>query len=242
MKRKLAVEILYKSLVAYGRNPRHRKDTKAYYKLFGFCVGHTGKMTDLFSISTCCRCNENCKARMNNPEMICSKCFANAMCDSYGTKFVNKLRWNSELLSTYIFPVDVLPVIKTPSNYFRFESFGDLINETQVINYFNMARVNPSVKCALWTKNPWIIKSAIDNYGTVKPANLTIMGSSYYLNKPMTEYYKQFDFIDHVFTVFTPEYVADNHIDITCGARSCATCGRCYSGMKSEYEINELLK
>lgn len=163
------------------------------------------------------------------------------MHDQY-TALASKLKWNSWLISEYVLPVEMLPVIKTPSKYFRLESFGDLINEIQVYNYFNMVSRNPGIKCALWTKNPWIIDKAIKSGMTKKPDNLTIMGSSYYTNKPMTDYYKQFDFIDHVFTVFSPDFIKENNINITCGARSCKTCGRCYSGIKSEYEINELLK
>lgn len=203
-----------------------------------FTRKHTGKMRGVVSISTSCRCNPNCEARKGLKGSICEKCYADAMHSQYSA-LAAMLAKNTEILTTVIIPLEDIPYIETESGYFREESFGDLINEIQVVNYFNMALMNPHLECALWTKNPWIIKSAIDTYGIKKPENLTIIGSSYFVNQPMD--YSAYDFIDKVFTVYSPDYVAEHGVEINCGARSCATCGRCYEN-KGGREVSELLK
>lgn len=72
MKRNDALNCYFNALYAWAMT--HRVDTKAYYETFGMCVNHTAKMTDLYSFSTSCLCNGNCKARLNNPDMICYHC------------------------------------------------------------------------------------------------------------------------------------------------------------------------
>lgn len=204
----------------------------------GFTRKHSGKMTDVVSISTSCRCNPNCEARKGLKGSICEKCYADAMHDQY-SDLAAKLERNTKVLTTVIFPVEDIPYITSKSGYFRFEAFGDLVNEIQVVNYFNIAAANDHLKCALWTKNPWIIKSAIAKYNLVKPANLTIIGSSYFVNEPMD--FSGYDFIDKTFTVYSPDYIQEHGIEINCGARSCATCGLCYEN-KGGREVSEMLK
>lgn len=145
---------------------------------------------------------------------------------------------NAEILTASVLPAEVLPLI--PSRYFRFESFGDLINVNQVINYFNIARKNPDTLCALWTKNPHIVAKAIAA-GHDKPENLQIVLSSPLINKPIKA--TKYAFISKVFTVYDKE--AAKAVNINCGARSCLACGRCYrpnpEGVAIQY-VNELLK
>lgn len=202
---------------------------------------HEGKMLGLSSISTSSLCNANCIKRSNIPGTICSKCYANSL-QEYRTNMADCFKRNTEVLTTVIIPEEDLPILFSETGLFRFEAFGDLNNEIQVVNYFNMARANPSVKFALWTKNPWIIQSAIEKYGLVKPGNLQIIGSSYYINKPMKEFFERYDFIDNIFTVYDKNYIKENNVNITCGSRSCATCQKCYLGTHEEYEIREKLK
>lgn len=202
---------------------------------------HTGKMCGLCSCSTSPYCNGICEKRAKKAGSICSKCFSFAMNNQY-TNLAKMLVSNSEYLYNNIIPDNMIPRLFSETGFFRFESFGDLATSIQVVNYFKLAAANKHMQCALWTKNPWIIKKAMDEYGLTKPENLQIIGSSCMINKPMIEYYKKYDFIDHVFTVYSKDYVKEHNIDITCGARSCATCTKCYTGTHAEYEIRELLK
>lgn len=204
----------------------------------------TGKMENLNGISTSPLCNGYCQERTKNPEMVCAHCFS--MAGQWKKGLRENLIENSDLLSDHIFTADEMPILYSPSGMFRFESFGDIMpgekGEIQTANYFNFAAANPGLSFALWTKNPWIIENAMKKYGLKKPANLKIIGSSYYLNKPMTDFYRKYDFIDNVFTVYTLDFAKENNIRITCGGRSCFFCGKCYKGGHDDYEINELLK
>lgn len=202
-----------------------------------YCVNHTGKMSGLHSLSTSVTVNSYCLRRQAKGDSICAHCFSASMMKQY--KALNEATTrNAEILTASILPVSVLPLI--PVRYFRFESFGDLINTNQVINYFNIARKNPDTLCALWTKNPHIIAKAIEA-GHSKPANLQIVLSSPFVNKAIKT--TKYEFIDKIFTVYDKE--AAKAVNINCGARSCLNCGRCYrpnpDGAKIQY-INEILK
>ena len=202
---------------------------------------HNDKMQGLSSLSTSPLCNELCKKRTNNPNMICSKCYSETM----NKRFAGLRKClinNTEILTSRILNKNEIPFLISETGMFRFEAFGDLNNEIQVVNYFNIAKYNKHMRCALWTKNPWIIKNAIEKYNLVKPRNLKIIGSSYYLNKPMIEFYKRYDFIDYIFTVYEPDFIQENKVVINCGGRSCKDCKRCYNGKHKSYEINEKLK
>ena len=204
----------------------------------GITTNHTAKMANMCSLSTACTANKYCKARTANPKMICSKCYANSQAKRYkGLR--EKLEKNTEVLTTVIIPKNDLPYLFSPSGLFRFEAFGDLINEIQVVNYFNMASANKQLKFALWTKNPWIIRKAIEAYNLKKPSNLVIIGSSYFLNESMT--YQAYPFIDKVFTVYDKKTATEKNVNINCGGRSCATCRRCYSKQTGR-EVSELVK
>lgn len=120
------------------------------------------------------------------------------------------LESNTEILTKNIIDWDDLPRIY--SLYFRFESFGDLNNEIQLINYFNICRKNPEVKFALWSKNLFIIDKAIKE-GHHKPDNLMIIASSPFLNKIAD--YSQYEFVDKVFTVYTKDAIEKKILILT---------------------------
>jgi hypothetical protein len=205
------------------------------------CTDHTGKMTGLCSISTSCMCNENCAKRRNIKDSICSRCFSATMQKRMNTLQAVLIE-NYNALTTTLIPVEDMPMLYSPSGLFRLEAFGDIATTIQVVNYFNFCIYNPHLKFALWTKNPWIIEQAMKEYNLEKPSNLRIIGSSYMINEPMEKFFKKYDFIDNLFTVYRKKYAAENNIDITCGARSCAKCRKCYDGTHETFEIRELLK
>lgn len=116
-----------------------------------YTVKHSGKMEGMQSLSTSCLCNKYCKNRSNNSELVCSHCYAQRQMKIY--KNLNAcLERNTEILTGRILKEAEIPMIN--ASFFRFESFGDLINVTQVINYFHICKKNKHVRFALWTKNP----------------------------------------------------------------------------------------
>ena len=199
-----------------------------------YTIKHTGKMEGMQSLSTSCLCNKYCKNRSNNSELVCSHCYAQRQMKIY--KNLNAcLERNTEILTGRILKEAEIPMIN--ASFFRFESFGDLINKMQITNYFNICKKNKHVNFALWTKNPWIIEEAIES-GEKKPRNLQIVYSSPCLNDPVDPGY---EFIDKIFTVFDKDYIKKNGIEINCGAKSCLLCNKCYRKNKERY-INEKLK
>lgn len=207
-----------------------------------YCATHSGKMAGMISLSTSCTNNTRCQERAASDDAnnICAHCFSFSQMAHYSS-MVPCYENNTDILTSRILSDDEIPVIN--HMYFRFESFGDLNNSIQVINYFKIASMNKSVKCALWTKNPDIIESAI-KAGYKKPANLVIIVSSHLIDSriDIDRIKTLYPFIDKVFTVYNPETVKAENITINCGARSCLACGKCYSKKKTGKYINELLK
>lgn len=223
-----------------------------------FTWKHEGKMKDLVSLSTSPLCNPLCLkrshgkhtakkevlARLKNGKhvSICEMCFSVSL-NTFRKGMPEKLAKNTDLLTKAIIPVEMWPYIASNSGLLRFESFGDLINEIQVVNYFNCARKNSHLACALWTKNPWIIESAFKMFPDLKkPENLTIIGSSIFINESNERHFKRYWFIDYIFTVYTKPYCKQHGIVITCGSRQCAKCRKCYEHGHDGYEIREELK
>ncbi len=158
------------------------------------------------SLSTSCTCNLYCKKRSGNKSLICSHCYAERQMKIYHN-LEKCLIKNTEILTNRILDKTELPIINFL--YFRFESFGDLININQIVNYFNICKKNPKVHFALWTKNPFVIADAI-NKGVAKPRNLQIVYSSPMINIVNDPGY---DFIDKIFTVYDKKYIKENNVN-----------------------------
>lgn len=197
---------------------------------------HNGKMSGMQSLSTSCMTNKYCKAYSKDPCKVCSKCYAQAQMKMF--KNMNScFSKNADILTNRILTMNEMPMIN--ASLFRFEAFGDLHNETQLINYFNICKANKQTHFALWTKNSFIVESVIKQ-GYKKPKNLNIVLSSHYLNQLCD--YERYDWVDKVFTVYTKDFAENNSIDINCGSKSCLSCKKCYIKSKNIFLINELLK
>lgn len=199
-----------------------------------FTTRHTGKMAGMISISTSVTTNERCAKNAAIPGSICEKCFAAKQMRVFPGMDTPMIE-NQRILTSSVLPLELLPELN--ALYFRFEAFGDLNNATQVKNYFNLCHKNPRVKFALWTKNPDYIAEAIAD-GYEKPENLNVVLSSLFINKQRPN---PFPFVDKVFTVYSPDHIKENAVEINCGARSCFSCGLCYE-KNGVTVINEKLK
>jgi hypothetical protein len=199
-----------------------------------FTTNHTRKMAGMVSISTSVTTNARCAKNAQIKGSICELCYAAKQMKVYPS-MEKPMVENQRILTSEILPAEKLPMIN--NIYFRFESFGDLNNATQVKNYFNICYKNPRVKFALWTKNPDYIAAAIRD-GYEKPENLNIVLSSLFVNQQRKTRYP---FIDKVFTVYDPDHIEQNGIEINCGAKNCFSCGLCYE-KNGVSVINEKLK
>lgn len=206
------------------------------------CLKHTGKMTDLISISTS-PFNWLCNLRAAIITSICAHCFSRRMMKRYPA-LAAKLKRNEAFYSHYTVKPEDVYHFKPKSGYFRFEAYGDLFSTLQVKNYFTICEelAKDGIKCAMWTKNPQVIKAAFEEFNLTKPENLNIIFSVAGLNSEFSEVIYDalqstgYDFIDKVFTVFDH----DNG-KINCGAKACAKCGLCYNKNGVVF-INEKLK
>lgn len=198
-----------------------------------FNLNMSGKMAGVKCLSTSNLVNPFCAARKNNPDMICSKCYADSTCRRYHALQANMQR-NSEILTARLFDVKELPDVG--ADIFRLEAFGDLINATQCRNYFRLCKANPKTRFALWTKNPGIVAQAI-KAGESKPANLVILLSSAKIGERADA--GKFPFIDKTFTVYRKNEMPPEMIN--CGSRNCLSCQRCYH-KETESDIREYLK
>lgn len=199
-----------------------------------FCTNHTGKMTGMISLSTSCTLNTFCPMRRKVEGSICQHCYACAMTQRY-TALNKKLERNYHLLKENDFTVDDMPKLNALTC--RLESFGDVDNIQQVKNYFTLCNANQDTTFTVWTKNPEIYKNTMDTYGIEKPKNLIIILSSIMVNRTAKVHH---DFIDKVFTVF--DKATAKEVNINCGAKSCATCQRCYRKTDGIEYINEIIK
>ena len=193
----------------------------------------TGKMLNVPSISTSCLDNPFCKARLENGIGICAHCFAETTLKMRPTVRRN-MTDNFNLLTGEVLPEEVLPQFKPETEIVRLESFGDVYNETQCVNYLHIVRKNPHAFFSVWTKNPKVWEHALAK--TPKPQNLNIVISSQEINC-QTE--KVPDFADVVFTVYTKDKPES---EINCGARSCDACRACYRKYQELKIVNEHLK
>ena len=200
-----------------------------------FTTKHNGKMKGMQSLSTSPLCNKYCQAYSKDPRKVCYKCYAQTQMKCY-TNMQACFERNTKILTESIISQGNLPYINAA--VFRFEAFGDISSEIQVINYFNICKKNKHVSFALWTKNPSIIDRAIKN-GNPKPKNLQIILSSHYLN--VQEDVDRWSFVDKIFTVYTKDYIKENNVHTNCKAESCLACQKCYH-KSTEVYINEELR
>lgn len=230
-----------------------KKDPALYTALLADSISNmTGKLKNIRSIGTSVIYNARCKARALNPNSICHYCYAAAqLATSRGRNLALKLERNTLLWCSEIIPVELMPVIN--DRIFRFESFGDLINTIQFINYIHMARRNPKTMFSIWTKNPDIMQLVFKMTAETKPENMVIIFSDETVNgsgqKRINAILKKYTFIDKVFTVYRPDYVKEHkNIIINCRQpgnytdKICITCNNsCYEKNNTVY-VNEIIK
>ena len=208
------------------------------------CENHTGKMEGICSLSTSVLLNPFCQKQQAVEGSICSHCFAEAMAKQYDA-LAAKLARNTKELTEKIIPEDELPDT-TGLEIFRFESFGDLNNENQLINYLNIVKKNPHTRFTLWTKRYKLVEEYFSQHDV--PDNFTLIISSLMINKRVDltflKKYNKFKLGQlKSFTVYDYEYIKENYpmVKINCGSRFCYGCRLCYNCNEVE-EINEVLK
>ena len=187
-----------------------------------------GKMSDMQAISTSVLLNKNCMKNCKIAGSICEKCYSVTSHKMY-RNFKNMMINNTEVLVNHVIKKSDLPFIN--HTIFRFESHGDINNNTQLKNYVNIAKKNPHVKFALWSKQYKIVEKFFDK--VTKPKNFIVIYSS--LMKNVELKLKNFKHVDKIFTVYSKEFIAEKNVTINCGAKNCNTCRTCYKKTGPKY-------
>lgn len=226
--------------VAKFRDVLNQQKVKALCAIYAlisaiWVTTHTGKLEGIQSISTLSICNPYCISRMLNGNSVCAHCYTEG--HTYKKPLMAHLITNFKKLTERIIPDSELPIIT--SIYGRIESFGDVYNVTQAINYIHIIRKNPHVKFAIWSKNVGIWAKAFQIEG--KPENTTFVQSSCRLNVPAKVNPAHAWFVDYVFTVYDFEHAVSENVKIHCGFNKCMLCGHCYNKGNVMY-VNEILK
>jgi len=200
-------------------------------------LNHSGKMKGMQSLSTNTLTNSLCTKNHQIEGSICAKCYSQTLLKMRKT-LQAKTERNTILLTKRILKFEELPYVNTL--YFRFEAFGDVHNRTHLINYMNMAIKNPHCRFALFTKNYKVAYEYFQHNPI--PTNVNIILSSLMINKPISvDKFIKAGIKVKTFTVYRKEAVAQNNIEINCGAKSCISCLNCYT-KNDIIDIRELLK
>lgn len=210
------------------------------------CFNHDAKMQGVISLSTYIGKNPYCIARCNNCDnAICKYCYAASLTNQRYHLKMKLIRIMAILTNIELSKSDIPVIDSNIYPFFRYESFGDIVNTTQVNNYNLLALCNSKISFTWWTKNPGIIQNAINN-GMTLSDNIVIGLSSLYLNTPEIDKAKKYPFIRFLFTVYDDDYIKEHNIVINCGAKHCITCGICYKYLHEYksglYIINERKK
>jgi hypothetical protein len=151
-------------------------------------------------------------------EFVCSHCYARRL-EGFRESLTEKLVSNTEILTSKKLEESEIP--KILDRYFRFDSFGELANSTQLENYISIAEANPETTFALWTKR----SDLIELVGPKIPKNLVLVYSEPLINpseamKNAWDYFLDCGF-DWIFAVTT------DSAKVNC-SRKCIECLRCY--------------
>ena len=194
----------------------------------------SGKLDEIKSINTNTVTNDFCikmnKAKDTN--IICTKCYSHAMLKTFRKNCQPAFQRNSDLLSSRVLQQEELPLILDA--FFRFDSHGELINITNLINYVNIAKKNPHCSFGLWTKRKDIINRYFKDNDC--PPNLILIYSnpkiSNILSKPPKHFHRTFN------NVLEHEEVERQN----CTGQQCKNCLLCYTPNNGVDTIVEKVK
>lgn len=198
------------------------------------------KMEGIQSISTACTMNPICIARMKIGLAVCAHCFSEALL-KIRKPLLAHLISNTEILTTRLLTMEEAALVPITSIIGRIESFGDVQNVTQAINFIRIIKAHPHQNFGIWSKNINIWAQAFEKEG--KPKNCTYVHSSLYLDTPDFILPRFRKWVDHVFTVWnkkTYDKLWRGHPS-ECAGIKCMTCLKCYK-KGGQYYINERLR
>lgn len=113
-----------------------------------------GKMKGIPSVNTSSLKNKFCEVASKVKGSVCSVCYSNRL-TKFRKQLEIKITLNSKLLSERRLQEHELPAFN--NLFVRFNSFGEIINETHMENLIAIAERNPYTTFGLWTKRSDIV-------------------------------------------------------------------------------------
>jgi hypothetical protein len=190
--------------------PEHLKITKGTGKLCGMCSLNTNTTTNAF-----------CIAMHNSPDerVICKTCYSMRMLRTCRKNCAPAWQHNSDQLE---FELQDWQLPRLNELYFRFDSHGELLNETHFLNLLRICEVNPKTTFALYTKRHKLVIRALEKHSL--PDNLILVYSNPFKDRVTGHKPKHFH---KVFNTTTERHSSDN-----CSGRTCIECLNCYDKTK----------
>ena len=190
----------------------------------------TGKLKKVSAVNSSPLDNPFCLEMAKSSDNICHYCYSQSMLKGFRKNCRPSWAKTGEKMSSQPLDDSEVPTIKT--ELCRFSAHGELFNKTHADNCFTIARGNPSVQFALWTKRPELVD--VDNC----PDNVVLVLSSKCMNVPD----ELPDGFHKVFTVWSGLGIEREGVIINCGARDCDACRLCYNKNNGVVNVNEKIK
>jgi hypothetical protein len=184
------------------------------------------KRAGMTSLNTDNLSNPFCQKMRESKNTICSSCYAYSQLKLYKSLQQHCADNSKELTDPDFQPFGVMDRV------FRFNSFGELINDQHLLNLIKIVNYNPNTTFALWTKRQDVVARVFAD--TKKPDNLILIYSS-----PLKNVQGQaLPVFDKVFTVY--DNACAESVEINC-RQKCSECLLCYSHNDIKY-VNETLR
>jgi len=177
----------------------------------------TGKLQGIPALNTNTLTNEYC-SKMRSTDTICKVCYSASMLEGSRKNCAPSWEKNSKALESII-PLDNLPSIN--AHTFRFHAHGELINYEHLINFINIAKLNPDTHFALWTKRSNLVKQFLECEEA--PKNIIFIYSNPKTNRIIEKPPKGFH---KVFNASYDDSVKEGQVH--CTGQKCVDCMACY--------------
>lgn len=194
----------------------------------------SGKLKGLFGVNTNPLTNPFCQRMHQCHETSCEHCYAIVNLETRRKNCIPCFQHNSELLSGSVLTPDQFPTFTGKFKYCRLHCYGELINETHLRNFINIARAHPELTFGLFSKQVALVRKFTNEF----PSNMIRVFSTSRLDFAKPRVPAGFD---KVFSVYTAEYAQAKGVVINCTGKSCAACLQCYH-KGGDSIINEILK
>lgn len=193
----------------------------------------SGKLDGIVGISTNPLINSFCEKMQSVDGAICQHCYSCRLLTTARKSAIPVWTANTVVLTDSALFDSQIPKIPDGSHV-RFNPHGELTSDMMLLNFYRIARRNPTSKFVLFTKRLNIVR----RNAAEKPENVSLVASTYFVDDPLDKVPEGFDV---AFNVVTPDFADAHGVKINC-AMKCSTCLKCWKHGGAPTVIYEKLK